>query len=478
MMAHEVKLRWRHACGLIAYFMFSLTTLQPNPAFATSAPSTTTRPASAGVLVEVAIVPPKGENATNSPLGGMADVINKDFPLYGVWVIGSGYCPLPKGQQCNPVGATILIRASAATTASHYDLSAIDIVDGGVIANVKDLDLSGTPKDSDVAVLLGTPTLVGGKVVLNRGYQQYLQIVQAPTSNKDVDYAPVIAGLLARRGITAVRSSFTSAQLGSSPGSVVCSSGEKYFVYSVTMTSNSNFITGESRVGAQAGAFIADCASLTTIPFGGQDAAFLPTTSASLAAYVTLLSLGFPHWLKWTPVTQGALAFSKIVDVDPTSYIIRDDIATVALERGIDQMCQRLDIVAQLREQGNVPPGFPTPKPASYLVGLDQFTPFSFPTPGPKLSPTTQTQPHLNILGAPPSKPPAHHVPRTRPGSPTPGGTAPSGGEQTSAQTTGATSNPLDLTSFVGPSPPPLQCNTTNNGTVLALPAPTPTPNS
>lgn len=56
-------------------------------------------------------------------------------------------------------------------------------------------------------------------------------------------------------------------------------------------------------------------------------------------------------------MTQGALAFSKIVDVDPTSYIIRNDVATVALERGIDQMCQRLDIIAQLREQGHIPPG-------------------------------------------------------------------------------------------------------------------------
>ncbi|HEY6325067.1 MAG TPA: hypothetical protein VIW73_00945 [Candidatus Cybelea sp.] len=436
-----------------------------------------TRPASTGILVKIAIIPPKGEDAKKSPLGTMADVINKDFPLYSVWVVGSGYCPLPTGQQCSPVDATVLIRAMPAGTQSHYDLTAIDIVDGGVIANVKDVDLSGTPKDSDVSPLLGTPAVVGNAIVLNRGYQQYLQIVQAPTSNKDVDYAPVIAELLARRGVTAVRSSFTSAQLGSSPGSVICSSGERYFVYSVSMTSNSNFITGESRVGASAGAFIADCASRTTIPFGGQDAVWLPTTSASLAAYVTLLSLGFPHWLKWTSITQGALAFSKIVDVDPTSYIIRDDVATVALQRGIDQMCQRLDIVAQLREQGGFPSGFPPPKPVKELVGFDQFTPFSFPTPSPPLAKSAQVT--VKLVTPKPTKspkPPRHGTqPLTRAN---PGGAT--GGNQGAAtsgtQSATASSNPLDLTSFVGPSPPPLQCNPTKPTTVLALPPPSPTP--
>lgn len=454
--------RWGIAVALSAGFLLSLTILQAVPA---SGATTASRPASAGVLIKVAVIPPAGEDATKSPLGGLADLVNKDFPLYAVWVVGSRYCPLPTGEQCNPIDATILIRAASASTAQHYDLTAIDIVDGGVIASVKDLDLSSL-NDSDVAALLGTPTVAGGKIVLNRGYQQYLQIVQAPTGNKDVDYAPVIAELLARRGVTAVRSNFTSAQLGSAPGSVICTSGEKYFVYSVSMTSNSNFITGQSRVDASAGAFIADCASMTTIPFGGQDAAFLPTTSASLAAYVTLLSLGFPHWLKWTSVTQGALAFSKIVDVDPTSYIIRDDVATVALERGIDQMCQRLDIVAQLREQGNVPNGFPPPRKVSDLVGFDQFTPFSFPTPGPNLPPAPGVQ--LRLIKPPPKPGPTHGPkipPEEQPANPGNG-----------AKTSGAASNPLDLTSFVGPSPPPLQCNTTNPRTVLAMPPPSPTP--
>ena len=428
------------------------------------------RPTSSGQLIKVAVIPPTGEDATKSPLGSMADVINKDFPLYSVWVVGSGYCPLPTGQQCSPVDATLLIRAASTGTQSHYNLTAIDIVDGGVIANVKDLDLSAAPRDSDVAVLLGTPTIVGGTIVLNKGYQQYLQIVQAPTGNKDVDYAPVIAELLARRGVTAVRSSFTSAQLGSSPGSVICTSGERYFVYSVNMTSNSNFITGESRVGASAGAFIADCATRTTIPFGGQDAVWVPTTSASLAAYVTLLSFGFPHWLKWTSVTQGALSFSKIVDVDPTSYIIRDDVATVALERGVDQMCQRLDIVAQLREQGGVPSGFPPPKAVKDLVGFDQFTPFSFPTPSPPLAPSTRVtvkfvKPKPTKTPKPPGGGTSRENPANQPAN-TPGGN----------QSAGATSNPLDLTSFVGPSPPPLQCNPTKPTTVLALPPPSPTP--
>lgn len=432
------------------------------------------RPASTGILVKVAVIPPKGEDATKSPLGSMADVINKDFPLYSVWVVGSRYCPLPTGQQCQPVDATLLIRAAPTGTQSHYNLTAIDIIDGGVIANVKDLDLSAAPKDSDVAVLLGTPTISGGNVVLNRGYQQYLQIVQAPTLNKDVDYAPVIAELLARRGVTAVRSSFTSAQLGSSPGSVICANGERYFVYSVSMTSNSNFITGESRVGASAGAFIADCATRTTIPFGGQDAAWLPTTSASLAAYVTLLSLGFPHWLKWTSVTQGALAFSKIVDVDPTSYIIRDDVATVALERGIDQMCQRLDIVAQLRQQGGVPPGFPAPRTVGNLVGLDQFTPFSFPTPSPPLAASGRTPAQMAVLtSAKPTKPPK---PPQHGGAKPENPTNPAANPPTGAQSATTSSNPLDLTSFVGPSPPPLQCNPTKPTTVLALPPPSPTP--
>ncbi len=429
------------------------------------------RPASTGILVKVAVIPPKGEDATKSPLGSMADVINKDFPLYSVWVVGSGYCPLPTGQQCSPVDATVLIRAAPTGTQSHYNLTAIDIVDGGVIANVKDLDLSVTPKDSDVTVLLGTPTIVGNTIVLNRGYQQYLQIVQAPTSNKDVDYAPVIAELLARRGVTAVRSSFTSAQLGSSPGSVICANGERYFVYSISMTSNSNFITGESRVGAQAGAFIADCFTRTTIPFGGQDAAWLPTTGASLAAYVTLLSLGFPHWLKWTSVTQGALAFSKIVDVDPTSYIIRDDVATVALERGVDQMCQRLDIVAQLREQGGVPSGYPTPKPVSQLVGFDQFTPFAFPTPSPPLARSAQvTVKVVNLKPTKPPKPPGGGEQSREQGGAKPGGST------SGTQSATTSSNPLDLTSFVGPSPPPLQCNPTKPTTVLAMPPPSPTP--
>lgn len=236
------------------------------------------------MLIKIAIIPPVGEDAAKSPLGGLADLINKDSPLYAAWVIGSGYCPLTPGNQCNPVQATILIHATSTAQPSHYALRAIDIIDGGVIANVADIDLSATPNDSNVSVLLGTPALANGKIVLNRNYQQFLQIVQAPTSNSDVDYAPVIAELLARRGVTAIRSGFTNAQLGAAPGSVICANGEKYFVYSVSMTSNANFITGETRVGAQAGAFIADCASMTTIPFGGTDAAFLPTTGASLAA--------------------------------------------------------------------------------------------------------------------------------------------------------------------------------------------------
>src|SRR5581483_9244320 len=94
------------------------------------------RPVSAGQLIKIAIVPDKTDNAKTTKLGGMADVINKNFPLYSAWVVGSGYCPLPAGQQCSPVDASILIRAGAPTGDLHYHLTSIDIVDGGVLANV------------------------------------------------------------------------------------------------------------------------------------------------------------------------------------------------------------------------------------------------------------------------------------------------------------------------------------------------------
>jgi hypothetical protein len=410
----------------------------------------TSSPVAYGVLVKIAIFPPNNDSSLSKALIPIADAINADpSHLYGAWVVGSGDCPL-YDTKCLTDDAPIFVRS--AMNASTYTLTSIDVIHGAVLGSASNIDptIKSPLSSAQIHALLGSVSIINGTVVIGQQYQQFVQIVQAPNSSTDVDYAPVLTELLARRGITAVRSNFTVAQLGASPNSAICSRGERYVIYSVSMTNDSKFLTGFTRVGSKAAAFIADCPTLTSIPFAGEQHFEVPTTSASLLTYATFLAFLVPKF-SWISIGKADLAFSKIVDVDPDSTIVRDDVATIALQRAVDRMCSELNIISEYRVNRQTPmPGFPTPEPST-LINLPGFTPFALPTP----------------LAGQPGQPPGGKIgiqALEQTGSPPAGATAASGGASA------PTVVPLDLSSFVGPAPPPLLCDPNLDSNPLIAP--------
>lgn len=425
------------ACGLQA-------PLGAAPAKQTTTAPPTPRP---GILLQVAIIP---SSASDDPaLEKLAATIDANYPAYGAYVAGDQSVACTVGT-CDPSAATIFIRV--VKDGNTYDIDSIDVKDGAKIGSESGVADVSKLSASDVAPLLGTPIYANGQLELSQGYQQYVQIVPAPMSSSDPDFSPELIALLSRVGITAIQSSYTIAQLGSAPNATICSRGERYLVYSVDIhQQNANLITGFTKVRSIANAYIADCVTHTTIPFWGESNAAIPTTSASLLAYSAFLAFLVPKF-SWVQIGQGSLAFSKIVDVDPGNSVVRNDLAVGSMLHAVDSMCTELQIIQEYRENGTAPAGFVLPSPPASLATRSDFTPFSLPT---------ATPPPPAVQAPPPTSPP--HTVKQQRGAEVPFSLIVNTGTSTSTTATTGTaatqSNPLDLTTFTGPLPPPLQCH-------------------
>jgi hypothetical protein len=439
----------RHLAALIAVAM-SLAALQarslaehvgPSTGSTSKKPVSKTAPAAkrTGLMLEVAIIP--SSSSDDTALEALATKINQN-PAYGAYVEGDKNKPCAV-DSCDPSAAMIFIRVK--NSGGTYTLSSVDVQDGAKIGSLSGVSNLSSVSASDIASLLGTPVYRDGQLTLGQGYQQYLQIVPAPMSTSDPDYGPELIAVLAQAGITAVASSYTIAQLGSSPTATICANGERYLVYSVDIhQQNTNMLNGTTNVNAITNAYIADCVTRTSIPFWGRADKTVPTTSNSLLTYSAFLAFLIPH-LAWVQIGQGALAFSKLVDVDPGNVVLRNNIALGSMQNAVTAMCSQLASIEAFREgNGAAATEYVQQKALAALIQLPEFTPFAAPTATPAAAPPSQTivnHPINSLLSQLP--------------------TTPNGAGSAVAAAVASKSNPLDLTSFTGPLPPPLLCHPT-----------------
>ena len=398
-------------------------------------------------VLKIAIIPTSKASSTFADLAPLADRLNAAMP-FGAWVVGSGKCPLT--DQCDPLSAAAFIWATKQSD-NTYTLSA-NLVQGGTLGTLTHILDFSKISDQDIASLLGTPTFEGGKLSLAaRGYSTIVQIIQETNTTNDFDYTGALKELLARRGLTAERSAYSGVNLGAVNTPAACTQGQRYLIFSVTPSSNAKFLSGHTRLGAKVAAYMDDCVSMTSIPFAGENAMSVPSTSATLASFSTFLAFLIPHF-SWTNIAQADLAFAKIVDVDPTSDIVQRDVAATALMRAVDRMCDELYVIEKWREHGVLPSSLPTPPPDfSSLMNMPGFTPFSLPPLelAPSPPPTEAGRPSL----------PAYPPPPLPPGT----GTAQTAG--TAGQGSSMPFNPL--TAALSSYAPPLMCNPSGSPNVL-----------
>lgn len=432
------------------------------------APDPTATPISkrTGLLIGVVILPPdSSDKGEIKDLENLRDAIHAYSPAYGAWVNGSNDCQLEK---CLLESAGIVIRARK-DPKGVYSFTSVDLDHGTMIGTLTGETADALAKlgSQDLVRLLGTPSFDGKSLTVSNGFQQYLQLVPAPESDSIPEYSTIMAELLARRGITAVRSAFTSAQLGSAPSSTICSQGERYLVYSIRVTSDTKVFTGFTRIGANTNAYIADCVTHTTIPFAGEDVTAMPTTNNSLAKWAAILSLFIPKF-HLMAFTTGAATISGFVDVPASSAVaVQNNTAVLALQRAVDRMCDELNLIDRYHS-GDMSPPTPAPSPPVTIAQLSGFTPFSLPTASPPPTPGPTPTPAPEKSGS--------HFFKAK--VKTTGGTTPENKPATTAAsgTASASTNPLDLTSFVGPWPPPLKCNAPTDANKLHVPALPPYP--
>jgi hypothetical protein len=211
-----------------------------------------------------------------------------------------------------------------------------------------------------------------------------------------------------------LRSNKTLGALNSNPDAEICSNGELYLVYYVTIQNDEKILLGHTRVSANANGFIADCNRHITFAFAAEDKRGIPTPKNSLAQYGTILaSTLFPKF-SWTPINSAAGTIASFVNVDPKSIDVRNNVAELALQRMVDNIC----VAAVANYASSAPTASPPPTPS----------------PAPSNAP--------------------RDVPGGRPD--TVPGTIPAAAGPASAPATG-----LDLATFTGPEPYAVTCNDT-----------------
>jgi len=329
-----------------------------------------------------AIVGSADTNKVKTFLGQLVSQMNSTRHVYTVWRIGpdgttqQGDCPADRTSSCQVTNARILIRTTASP--QEIDFTAFDALNGHAIGThpimvdtTKDIP-PATITDDLMNSLLGTASVVNGNVLaVNHGFEQYIELVpETPASANDPDFGYYLEQMLRERGISAFRSQFTTVSLNGASDDAICSAGQRYLVYSVSVENDTKKILGHTRLSATSTGTLLDCVGRQSLSMSGQRRINVPTTATSLGLYSTLLLTLYSKF--GTRFATFVPAFGAVVDADPTSVNTRGVAAAQALQRMVDNLCAKLPL--------------PTPPPVTVVAA----------------APGQQPPPPLRSPGAPP----------------------------------------------------------------------------
>jgi hypothetical protein len=379
-------------------------------------PSPTPPPPRVGLLIGVAIITRDGADSDAEQLRQSIDAYS---PAYGAWVVGSKNCDLAK---CDIGSAAILLRMTKASDGT-YGLSAFNLSAGAVIGATSELKnltaASLTP--AVLAPLLGTPYFDGTTPTVQSGFSAEIQLVPE-NANPGIDPA-ILREMLARRGLTAEISQYTSVQVSSGSGSV-CSQGQRYLTYYAQEVSEKRDVLLDTRVGTNVAGTLYDCVAQRSLSFAGEDKSWITTSAKALPEWAAVIKFMFFAKNNWGSYTGNLATASLLVDRDPTAAGITQNTGQLAAQRAIDTLCGRLAIMAKI--DGGA---------AGAVIEDNPFyTPWAV-----RVTPVA----HLHVEAIQPAGGAAEKV-------------AASGVAGSASQ---AGSNPLNIALFSAKYPPALQCN-------------------
>lgn len=379
----------------------------------TATPKPTASPAAStiGTLPIVIIADPKGTAFKKpGPYELLRQQLNSYNGTFTAWIADN---PPSDCKVCKLANARIIIRGTE--TESNLAFQAIAVPGYKITGSLK-VDISKAKdspvslSDENIAALVGPLTVDASYRIVAKaaGYLPILQLVPNPVQNADPDYEPVLEHLLGENGIAAQRSSYTTSGIGAPDDGTTCTDGERYLVYRLRFEQRPHKLAGTTSVTAYSEGYVLDCTRLGYAPSATGAARSKVATSNTLLNNVSglLVALAVAPKASWRGVTGSISAFSTLVDEDPTSSTVRDNVAARSLRGLVGNLCVQLSATAT-----------PTPTP----------TPTS--TPEPTTTPVRSGWDQIASL-------------------PTGGGTAPAA----SAQTV------LPSQAFAGSSPIPLAC--------------------
>jgi hypothetical protein len=345
---------------------------------------------SIGVVFFPAATDPKAKSKTvDEFMSVFVATLNSSRRVYTAWRIlpndqpYPGDCPSDRTASCRVSAAKIFVRT--AVTPTTITMSSFDAQTGNAIATTTftadttaDSIATNTITGDVFQQLLGTASVVGGNVLaVTHGFEQYIQLIpETAASPSDPDYGYYLEMMLRERGISAFRSAFTTVSLNAASDSSICSAGQRYLVYSVSIENDTKKLIGHTRVSAAATGTLLDCVGRQSLSINGQRRINVPTTASTLGLYAAMLATLYTKF--GTGMITFAPAFGALVDGEPTSVNTRGIAAAQSLQRMVDNFCTKLPLptptpiaitTSDAASGARQPPATSTPAPRTDVVG-------------------------------------------------------------------------------------------------------------
>lgn len=230
------------------------------------------------------------------------------------------------------------------------------------------------PQDAQLQGLLGTPVLSNGLMTIV-AYSPYMQLV--PETATDRKYMGSLQHDLFEERIQTVFSQYTGVDTtnalasGTGTRAGICENSPRYLHYNVSIAQRPRPLEAQTVLHVQSSGQIIDCVNPgSRLTFGDQWDFPVATTKSPLASFVNLLGILFiSKTNSWTNVATAGTSFSSLVDVDPSSTTVEQEIYDRALVQLVRDMCAT---TAQQSTEAPPPPPTPTPPPGRNFSGLSQ----------------------------------------------------------------------------------------------------------
>jgi hypothetical protein len=350
----------------------------PKP-LGTKAPIATATPTPSGLTISVAIFRTPASGITTKsgvdPYQALAKGLNQLGPFHA-WLADDASCT---AASCRISDAQIYMYGQETASAAGSPATLVVTSFFVHIPSLQRIDNVTLSEDSSGATTtvpdFTTDDLrkLVGRVVLDDTFKlaidipdsdAALQLVPSPVNAADPDYEPILEHILETYGISSTRSHFAANALHGPTDPATCPSTQRYFVYRVRFDQYTRKLQGLTRLDAYAEGYIIDCtAPLAVPPAASGDAGHKIATTSALLTDLSALAVALFPLAQSRQLTLSTAAFSKLVDIDPTSTDVRDAVAAASLQRLADHMCTRLLEASLNRDVSSAATPTPTPTP-------------------------------------------------------------------------------------------------------------------